>query len=138
MTEEQIVNACLNGDSAAQRELYDRFAGKMMSLCLRYASDRDEAEDMLQEGFIRVFNKLDQFRSEGSLAGWIRKVIVNTALIQIRKNKRWNHKEELDGNEELNESSFGVLDSMAADELFDLVKSMPPGYRTVFHFQWPQ
>ena len=87
INEQDLIKACLSGRSDAQRILYDKHKGKMMALCLRYAKNKDEAEDILQDGFIRVFNKLDTFKGKGSLEGWIRKVIVNIAIRHYQKKR---------------------------------------------------
>lgn len=133
MTEEELVQRCIDRDPVAQRRLYTDYSGMMMSVCRRYAESLEEAEDMLQEGFIKVFEKIDQFKGTGSLGGWIRAVMVNTALVMLRKNKKWNYKEDLEDHEELNSQSYGVLEEMAADELMKMILEMPVGYRTVFN-----
>ena len=84
-----LVNECVKGNARAQRMLFDKFAGKMMSVCLRYAKNTEQAEDVLQDGFVKVFMKLSDFKKEGSLEGWIRRIMVNTALDQIRKEARF-------------------------------------------------
>ena len=86
--EKKIVRACLKGDIGAQRQFYNLFAEKMMGLCLRYTKTTEEAEDLLQEGFLQVFLDLKNYRGEGSLEGWVRKVILNKALQYVRKKKR--------------------------------------------------
>lgn len=133
MTEEELVQRCLDRDPVAQRALYESYSGLMMSLCRRYTESSDDAEDVLQEGFIKVFEKLHQFKGAGNLGGWIRTVMVNTALIHIRKNKRWNQSEDILLHEELNAEVFGVLEELAAEELMKLIEAMPVGYRTVFN-----
>src|SRR4030095_2174822 len=85
----ELVNACVKGDSRAQKKLYDRFAPLMMGLCYRYVQTIHEAEDVLQEGFIRVFRYLKDFRGEGSLEGWIRRIMVTTALNHLKRQKNF-------------------------------------------------
>jgi RNA polymerase sigma-70 factor (ECF subfamily) len=87
MTDEELVKGCISKIPKAQKALFEKFSRKMMGVCLRYAEQTEEAEDMLQNGFIRVFEKIETFRSEGSLEGWIRKIIVNESLSWLRKNK---------------------------------------------------
>lgn len=132
MSEEEIVQGCLQRTASAQKALYEAFSGRMMSLCLRYAKSREEAEDILQEGFIKIFEKIGQFSGTGSLAGWIRAVMVNTALIHIRRNKKWNYMEDVDEQYHLENQDHSILSEMAAEELMKLVMAMPQGYRTVF------
>jgi RNA polymerase sigma-70 factor (ECF subfamily) len=85
-TQEEIIKRCLKGDETAFSTLYHQFSSKMMVVCTRYSSDYESAQDLLQEGFIRVFQHLHQFKNEGSLEGWIRRIIVNLALETYRKN----------------------------------------------------
>lgn len=84
-TEEELVQGCIRQDRRAQRALYGRFSSRMLAVCMRYAKDRDEAQDLLQEGFITVFSKISTFNSAGSLEGWMRRIFVNTALMRLRK-----------------------------------------------------
>ncbi|MFN8155366.1 MAG: RNA polymerase sigma factor [Bacteroidia bacterium] len=130
MTDEQLLEAILRQDAKAQRLLYERFARKMFGVCLRYTRSREEAEDYLQDGFLKIFQKISSFKGEGSLEGWIRRVIVNTCLDHIRQQKLlWN---ELD---EVNEPSEDaeVLDKLQASDLLELIRQLPPGFRTVFN-----
>ena len=87
MTEQEILAGCLSKDSLAQRELYNRYSPKMLSVCYRFGQNRDDAEDMLQEGFIRVFTQIHSFRNSGSFEGWMKRIFVNTALEHYRTNK---------------------------------------------------
>mgnify|MGYP002358605715 FL=1 len=80
MTEEQLIRACIKEDPASQKEVFNRFSSRMLGVCNRYARNSDDAEDILQDAFIKVFDKIQQFKFEGSFEGWIRKIVVNTAL----------------------------------------------------------
>jgi RNA polymerase sigma factor (sigma-70 family) len=133
MTDAQLVEACKKGDSRAQQELFNKFAGKMMALCTRYAHHKDDAQDILQEGFIKVFDKLEQYKGEGALGGWIRMIMINTALIHLRKDKNWHMREELTEAAEYNQHEFGVLEELAAEDLMNLIQDLPPGYKMVFN-----
>ncbi len=84
----RLVKDCLKEKPAAQRQLYDHFAGSMLAVCYRYTKSMADAEDVLQEGFVKVFKNLNQFRNEGELGGWIRRIMVTTALNFLKKNKR--------------------------------------------------
>ena len=115
-----------------QEELYRRFSPRMYGVCLRYAGSAEEAEDILQEGFVKVFRKLDSFRSEGSFEGWIRRIFVNTAIEHFRRKKYLQpvtEKEEatIEGN------YLSVLDELAERDILELVRQLSPGYRTVFN-----
>ena len=133
MTDQEIVEGCLAKDTKAQRFLFDKYAGKMMGVCLRYMKNREEAQDILQEGFIKVYQKISQYKSTGPLGGWIRMVMINTALIQIRKNKKWENTVDVTTAYNLSNNDYNVLDQLSADELMRIISDMPDGYRTVFN-----
>jgi len=130
--ESDLITGCIEGDRRMQEELYRRFSPRMYAVCLRYAGSSEEAEDILQEGFIKIFKKLTSFRGEGSFEGWIRRIFVNTAIEHFRR-KRYlqpvTEKEEntIEGN------FLSVLDNLAERDILDLVKQLSPGYRTVFN-----
>src|SRR5687768_10144347 len=90
MTEEAILQGCLKSNPVAQRELYQKYSAKMLAVCYRYAHNREDAEDMLQEGFIKVFSQIHTFESRGALEGWIRRIIVHTCINILKKNKRFS------------------------------------------------
>lgn len=104
-----------------------------MSICMRYANDREQAQDILQDGFVKVFQKIGHFRGEGSLAGWITRTMVNTALDHIRRNKPYDQSLDLTEAEHLHQEDEQVLSAMTTDELMELIQALPPGYRTVFN-----
>lgn len=133
MTDEQMVAGCLTGDPIAQKALYQAYARKMMSICMRYAPDRDQAQDILQDGFVKVFQKMDHFRGDGPLGGWIARTMVNTALDQIRRNKPFNHSLDLAEAEHLHAMDEQAVSSLSTDELLKLIQALPSGYRTVFN-----
>lgn len=133
---EQLVNECVNGDRKAQKELYKLFYGKMMSVCYRYAANKDEAKDILQDGFVKVFQHLKSYNFKGSLEGWIKRIVVNTAIDCYRKNKGVHFVDDednyiLDNNnaesEEVIYSKFGV------EVIMDCIQELSPVYRTVFN-----
>jgi RNA polymerase sigma-70 factor (ECF subfamily) len=115
-----------------QEELYSRFSPRMYAVCLRYAGNSEEAEDILQEGFIKIFKKLDSFRSEGSFEGWIRRIFVNTAIEHFRRKKYMTPVTEKEENT-IEGNYTSVLDDMAAKDILALVQELSPGYRTVFN-----
>jgi RNA polymerase sigma factor (sigma-70 family) len=129
---EELVKGCIKKNLACQRELYEMYAYKLLSVCYRYAKDKMEAEDVLQEGFIKVFEKIDTFNFKGSLEGWIRRIIVNTAINNYRQNlKRYNHL-ELDQAESITDD-FSINRKYDAEELMDMVRSLPEGYKAIFN-----
>ncbi|MCO6500845.1 MAG: RNA polymerase sigma factor [Vicingus serpentipes] len=134
MTDEQLVKKCLEKDSAAQEYLFNLYSRKMMGVCLRYSRDEDEAKDVLQVGFIKVFEKLDLYNQEGSLEGWIRKVVINTALDNIRKNKKENDNIEIDKVDyQLSNEGLNGYEAMKTKDLLNVIQAMPVGFRTVFN-----
>ena len=133
VSDQELLAGCLKKNADAQKALFAKYGERMMGLCLRYAGSREEAQDYLQEGFIKVFDKLGQYNGSGALGGWISTVIVNTALIQLRKKKREGYSEDIDEIYDLSTNDYDVLDKMSADELMQIVAAMPNGYRTVFN-----
>ncbi|MCO6496120.1 MAG: RNA polymerase sigma factor [Chitinophagaceae bacterium] len=112
--------------------LYDRFASKMYGVCLRYAGNTNDANDILQEGFIRVFTNLSKFRGEGSFEGWIRRIFVNTCIEHYRKKaKSYNISEAHENTAE--DTNLDALDMLAAKDIVKLVNELSPGYKTVFN-----
>lgn len=133
MDDSALINECVKGNAKAQKMLFDKFAPKMMTVCLRYATDSMEAEDILQDGFVKTFNKLVDFKKEGSLEGWIRRIIVNTALDAIRKNKKYAQDANIDDVGYKISNFETASDDIQAEDLLKLVNSMPEGYKIVFN-----
>lgn len=133
MTDEQMVTGCLKRDPIAQKALYEAHARKMMSICMRYAPDREHAQDILQDGFVKVFKKIGNFRGDGPLGGWIARTMVNTALDHIRRNKPFEHSVDLAGAEQLHATDGHAVSALATEELMALIQALPTGYRTVFN-----
>lgn len=133
MTENELIDACLRGDSKAQSRLYHTHARKMMGVCLRYAASRDEAQDILQEGFIKVFEKLGGFQKQGSFEGWIRRIMVNTALDHYRKLRQRASEADLDAVEWSLDAGTDTAAAVHAEELLKIIQNIPAGYRVVFN-----
>ena len=133
MNDSSLVKKCIEGDQRAQRMLFEKFAPKMLGVCMRYAKNTEQAEDVLQDGFVKVFTKLSHYKGDGSFEGWIRRVIVNTALDQIRKNTKFQDNVALDDVEYKLELKGNVLETLAAEELMVLINDMPTGYKVVFN-----
>ena len=133
MNETQLIEGCKQHNPKAQKALYDTYARKMMSVCLRYASNRETAEDLLQEGFIKVFSAIGSFEGSGSFEGWMRRIFVNTALEYLRKNDILKESVEIDNTEVLQEVDYSAIERISADELMELIAELPPGFRTVFN-----
>lgn len=139
MNETDIIKGCLRNDRASQKMLYETFYSKMLGVCLRYSKNNDEAQDILHEGFLKIFNSLKKFNATGSFEGWIRRIIVNTAIDHLRRNKQnyWivstvyaNDKasavaEEIDEDE--------LSSHISQEEILKAVQQLSPAYRTVFN-----
>jgi RNA polymerase sigma factor (sigma-70 family) len=133
MDEVTLANKCIDGDQRAQRKLFEMYAPKMMGVCLRYMKDHAQAEDVLQDGFVKVFTKLEKYSGEGSLEGWVRRIMVNTALDQLRKSNKFQANVSMDDVSYKVESSDDVLSSLIEEDLLKLIQEMPTGYKTVFN-----
>jgi RNA polymerase sigma-70 factor (ECF subfamily) len=130
--ETDIIKRCLNGDRKAQRDIYEAYSGKFLSLCLRYVKNSMVAEDVMIEGFMKIFEKLPQFEGKGSLEGWMRKIMVTQSLLYLRDNKNLLMEINLEGQEHT--PALGVADQdINYQDLFQLITELPVGFRTVFN-----
>ena len=126
------LDSLKNGNAKAQHKLYEIFAPKMYSLCLRYTSSREEAEDLVQEGFIKVFKYLHQYTGQGNFEGWMRRIFINTAIEFLRKRIFVEHLGDSNGHE-LKVSGVSGYDSLAHADLQKMIQSLSDGYRTIFN-----
>lgn len=132
LTESRLIESCISGDRKSQKELYDKFSSKMFAVCLRYAKSQMDAEDILQEGFIKLFNNLHRFRGEGSFDGWVRRIFVNTAIEHIRrKNLNTTVGEGLENS--IKDKHTTPLDNLFEKDLIRSANTLSDGYRTVFN-----
>ena len=130
--EDQLIKECKKGKSAAQKEVYDKFAPVMLSVCMRYIKDRMEAEHVMIGGMVKVFKNVHQFKEEGSFEGWIRRIMVNESLMYLRKNKNMALSADIDSvREEPNYEA--IAEAVGTDELMTMIMELPVGYRTVFN-----
>ena len=129
---DEILKGCLSGDRRSQEHLYKMFSARMFGLCLQYSNNYDDAKDILQEGFIKVFQKLKQFDKRGSFEGWIRRIMINTALERYRSQTRLYPLTEQDVRREdlIYEE---VFETLTARDLVKLMQELPPRYRMVFN-----
>jgi len=130
---QKILEGCRGGRSSSQRELYELLAPKMLALCLRYMDSRDDAEDILQDGFVTLFSKLDTYSGEGSFEGWARKIFVNTALMSLRRNDALKMSADLDTVMEVRSDLANQIQNIGYKELTRMISSLPAGYRAVFN-----
>jgi RNA polymerase sigma-70 factor (ECF subfamily) len=133
MDHQRLVRDCLKGKLQAQRELYDEFAKHMLGVCYRYTRSVRDAEDVLQEGFVKVFHKLDQYKQQGELGAWIRRIMVNTALNFLKRNRKYQD-EMFFTNDYLHPvSDDDPSVRLDAKELAHLIRQLPPGYQVIFN-----
>ena len=129
----QLIESCKKGDRASQKALYDRLAPRMFPLCIRYVGERELAEDILQDGFITLFTRLDSYKGEGSFEGWARKIFVTTALMSLRKKDALKMSEDIETLRGMKTDDTTQLQKIGYRELMELIMTLPPGFRTVFN-----
>lgn len=133
MTEQAILAGCLQNDAASQRELYNRYSPKMLGVCYRFAQSREDAEDMLQEGFIRVFTQIKSFANKGSFEGWVRKIMVHTCINFLKKYKKFGESVDLAYAGYIPVKEDNVPSLMMTKQVIECVRLLPIGYRTVLN-----
>ena len=133
ISESDLIKGSIAGDRRMQEELYRRFAPKMYAVCLRYANNANDAQDLLQEGFIKVYKNLHRFRAEGSFEGWVRRVFVNTSIEHFRKKSAQLSSVSEREENTIEDADITALDSLAEKDIINLVQELSPGYRTVFN-----
>jgi RNA polymerase sigma factor (sigma-70 family) len=133
MTEEYIIAGCLHNEPSAQRELYNRFSPKMLSVCYRFAHSREDAEDMLQEGFIKVFTQIHTFQNKGAFEGWIRRIIVHTCINFLKKYKKFSESVDLEVADFVYIKEETIPSIMQAKQVSECIRLLPIGYRTVLN-----
>ena len=130
--EEELINGCMQRERTAQKHLYEFYSSKMYALCYRYVRNPMEAEDILVTAFMKVFDKIDQFKREGSFEGWIRRIVVNEALTHLRRNRTMYLETDLEAADR--EPDYDQLgDHLEAEDLLNMIQEMPAGYRIVFN-----
>lgn len=134
MDDKELVEGCLLENLIFQEKLYRKYCGKMMGLSLRYVKSREEAEDVVQEGFIKVFNHLKNFRFDCALEGWIARIMVNTAITFYNRNRKTAFEEDINNiNEDINHNCESVGQNLQAQDLLKLINMLPDGYKLVFN-----
>ena len=131
MTEQAIIAGCLENDAAAQRELYNQYSPKILGICYRFSPSREDAEDMLQEAFIKVFTHIHTFQNKGSFEGWIRRIIVHTCINFLKRNRKFNDNIELAEAEIVQVKEETIPSLMQAKQVVECIRLLPVGYRTV-------
>ncbi len=133
MDEQQLIAGCKSRNRLAQRELYEKYARKMLAVCLRYVNDKETARDLMQDGFVKVFTSIDTYSGIGAFEGWLRKIFVNCALEYLRRGDVLKESTDLDSTAELAQPDSNAISDLSAAELMRLVQSLPKGFRTIFN-----
>ena len=133
MTEELMLTGCVRNNAAAQEALYNRFSPRMLGVCYRFAKNREDAEDMLQEGFIKVFTQIHQYRNEGALEGWIRRIVVHTCINILKKNKKFADSVDIIHATSVHVKEEMIPSIMQAKQVVECIRTLPLGYKTVLN-----
>ena len=133
MTEEMMLQGCLDNLATAQEVLYNRFSPRMLGVCYRYARSREDAEDMLQEGFMKVYSQIHQFRGSGALEGWIRRIMVHTCINVLKKNKKFSDSVDLIHASAIQMNENNIPSILQAKQVVECIRLLPIGYRTVLN-----
>jgi len=134
MDELQLIEGCKKGKRECQKYLYERYGRAMYGICLRYTSDADSAQDLLQDGFIKVFSSINSYSGKGSFEGWMKRIFINLALQSIRKEKAIiNNNEDIQNMPDLPDEESGNESCISEEELLKMVQDLPKGYRMVFN-----
>lgn len=134
MDEQLLIAKCKRGESSAYKQLYELYAPTMLSVCIRYVGNKETANDLLQEGFIKIFTRIDSYSGIGSFGGWIRRIFVTTALEYLRQKDALKMSKNIDDYNDCTEGfDVSVLDRLSADEIMSCVSQLPDGFRTVFN-----
>lgn len=132
LSETDLIQGCIRGNRQMQELLYQKYSSKMYGVCLRYSGNVEDANDLLQEGFIKIFKNLTKFRGEGSFEGWIRRIFVNTSIEHFRKKIKLYNVSEVQENT-IEDDDLNILDTLAEKDIISLVSELSPGYKAVFN-----
>jgi RNA polymerase sigma factor (sigma-70 family) len=131
-TEEELIKGCLNNDPKAQRIIYEKYAGAMFAVCSRYIKEKTDAEDVLIKGFMKAFSQMAKYKGEGNLGGWIKKIMINEALMFLRSTRTMYVEVDID-HANYNQDEHFSHNQLEADDLLKMVNNLPVGYRTIFN-----
>ena len=133
-SEKDILAGCIKGKQSAQRELFERYSRLLLAVCNRYAENIEEAEDVMQEGFVKIFLNIKEFKAEGSLVAWMRRIMINTAITHYHKMRKHRYHDDLDDvSESRFEEATWAESEFTREELYNVIHQMPEGYRVVFN-----
>lgn len=133
MTEESLIQACANNNAAAQRELYNRFSGVLFGVCFRYAYRREDAEDMLQEGFVKIFKRINSFENKGNFEGWMKRVMVNNCINYLTKHKKFSEILSIENAYAFEIQEESIASKLLGKQIIECLRLLPIGYRTVIN-----
>jgi RNA polymerase sigma-70 factor (ECF subfamily) len=133
MDEKQLIKGCIGGDRKAQKALFDKYSCKMLGVCLRYVKDMEDARDLMQEGFIKVFTNIHKYTGDGSFGGWVRKIFVNCALERLRQHDVLRNADNISEMNCMDIPDEAEVSTISSEELMSCVRSLPGGFRTVFN-----
>lgn len=132
--EARLISGCKNNETQAQKRVYELYASAMFAVCMRYVNDYETAKDILQDGFIKVFTKIDDYTGDGFFSGWVKRIFINTALEYLRQNDVNRELLPIDSQTyQVEDEAVTIVERMSADDLMACVASLPDGYRTVFN-----
>ena len=131
-SESDLIKGCIEGNPEMQKLLYDQFSSKMYGVCLRYAENTEDASDVMQEGFIKVYKSLPKFRGEGSFEGWIRRIFINTSIEHFRRKVKLYNVTEVQENT-IEDTELDALDSLETKDILKILNELSPGYKQVFN-----
>jgi len=130
---EILIQACINGDRNAQSKLHEQFASKMLGVCMRYSKSREEAEEIMQQGFVQVFKSLKNFKYKGSFEGWVRRIMVNSAIRHYHTKPKMHPVVEIENSPAIEIGNEDIITRIQIKELLEMVQALSPGYRMVFN-----
>jgi len=135
LSEDQLIERCRKNDRTAQKMLYDKYSSTMLGICMRYVFERSEAEDILQEGFLKIFTKISEFEGRGSFEGWMKRVFINTAITLYHKNSKHNKYHYNIDDVHISKSEKPAIgeSEFTNEELLNIIHSLPKGYKLVFN-----
>jgi RNA polymerase sigma-70 factor (ECF subfamily) len=133
LSEQELYKQCVSGSRTAQKELFDRFSPRMLGVCYRYTRSMQEAEDVLQDVFIKVFQNLQFFKGDGSLEGWVRKIAINTSLNHLKKNKHISEELEIDSARKVEGPVDLSIENYDSKLIWQTIENLPDGYRVILN-----
>ena len=133
MDDRTLINGCIKGESRSQKQLYEKYAPAMMSICLRYVGEKETACDLMHDGFIAIFTKIHTYSGKASFSTWIKKIFMNTVVDYFRTNDILRFSTDIDDAYNLEDTGVSVFEQMSENELLDCIGRLPDGYRTVFN-----